>query len=234
LTRGPDENEERPSAAEEKRFSKTASPTEQRLKFEEWSDTAGEEKKGPSGAAFETEADRPASTTPYFVLCAALVAIYSFLTVIHQAKPKALEPHLKTIPWLGSSILKNRYLREGIVLQSLRPRFQRIQGNREVLVVSGVALNRNPVGVREVRVEGYIFSGEGKEVERQIITVGNAMSAKIIRDLTAQEIATLQSLSPPKRFEIGPAEPAAFVIVFLKSGAEIKSFGYRVVSAEEA
>ena len=52
--------------------------------------------------------------------------------------------------------------------------------------------------------------------------------------MTAQEIGTLQRQSPIKRFEILPDESAPFSIVFLKSGAEIKSFGYRILSAEEA
>ena len=129
-------------------------------------------------------------------------------------------------------VLKNNHLRPGIALQSLRPSFQTIQGNRQVFVLSGTAVNRNPVSVREVRLEGHIFNAEGKEIDRQIISVGNAISAKMLRDLTAQEISILQRLNPQKRFEIHSDESAGFVMVFLKPSAEVKNFSCRVLSVE--
>ncbi|MBI2991504.1 MAG: zinc-ribbon domain-containing protein [Deltaproteobacteria bacterium] len=176
--------------------------------------------------------DRPLSIVPYVTLFGALVLIYALLTLMYQAQPKTIEAAINAVPWLGPSVLKNDHLRHGIVLQALRPGFQTIQGNREVFVLSGVAVNRNPASVREVRVEGYIFNAEGKEIDRQIISVGNAISSKILRDLTAQEISILQKLNPQKRFEIPPEESAGFVIVFLKPSAEVKNFSCRVLSVE--
>ena len=176
--------------------------------------------------------DRPLSIVPYVTLFGVLVLIYALLTLMYQAQPKTIEAAINVVPWLGPSVLKNDHLRHGIVLQALRPAFQTIQGNREVFVLSGVAVNRNSVNVREVRVEGYIFNAEGKEIDRQIISVGNAISSKILRDLTAQEISILQKLNPQKRFEIPPDESAGFVIVFLKPSAEVANFGSRVLSVE--
>ena len=99
-------------------------------------------------------------------------------------------------------------------------------------MVSGLVVNRNPVSVREVRVEGQTFNAQGREIERQEISVGNAISSRILRDLTVQEISILQRLNPQKRFEIAPDGSASFVIVFLKPSGEIKDFGCRVLSAE--
>jgi len=147
---------------------------------------------------------------------------------------EAIESILKNIPWIGSSIVRNDYLREGIVLQTGLARFQRIQGNREVFLLSGAAVNRNRVKVREVKIEGFIFARDGKVLERQVITVGNAISPKIVRDLSQQEISDLQKQGPVKRFEILPDESAPFSIVFLKSNPAVQSFGYRVLSADEA
>lgn len=181
---------------------------------------------------FDPNRDRPGSTIPYLSLFGALLLIYSLVLLMHQVQPKTTETLIKTIPWLGSSVLKNNHLQQGIAFQSLRPSFQTILGNREVFVVSGVAVNRNPISVREVRVEGFIYNAEGKEIESQAISVGNAISSKIIRDLTAQEISILQRLSPQKRFEIPPEESAGFLIVFFKPAGEIKKFSCRVLSAE--
>ncbi len=173
-----------------------------------------------------------ASTMPYLSLFGVLLLIYSLLTLMHQTQPKSVESFIKAIPLLGSSVFKNNHLRQRIALQSLRPSFQTIVGNRQVFVISGVAVNRNPVSVREVQVEGHIYNAAGKEIKRQDIWVGNAISPKIIRDLTAQEISILQKLSPQKRFQIPPEESAGFVIIFLKPNGEIKDFSCRVLSAD--
>ncbi len=178
--------------------------------------------------------DLPVSLTPYFLLCGVLLFLFSSFTLLYKARPEPVESLLKDLPWIGSSIVKNDYLREGIVLQAGRPRFQRIQGNKEVFLLSGVAVNRNRVKVREVKIEGYIYGEDGRVIERQVITIGNAISSKIVRDLTDREINDLQKQGPVKRFEILPDESAAFSIVFLKGSAATKSFGYRVLGAEEA
>lgn len=186
------------------------------------------------GAERAAPAKRPLSVTPFFLLGAMVLLSCAIVTLVHEAKPAAVENVLKTLPFIGSSISKNDYLRQGIVLQTSLTRFQRTQGNREVFLLSGVAVNRNRVKVREVKVEGYLFGRDGQVLERQVITIGNAISPKIIHDLTLQEILDLQKQSPVKRFEIQPDESASFSIVFLKTNNGAQSFGYRVLSAEEA
>lgn len=183
-------------------------------------------------AALDADQERPVSAVPYFSLFAVLLLLYSLATLVNQTRPSALENLLKRLPWLGTSVLQNNHLRQGIALQSLRPSFQTILGNREVFVLSGVAHNRNKVSVREIQIEGQVYDAHGKEVGRQAIWVGNAITPKILKDLTAQEISILQKLSPQKRFEIPPEKAASFVIVFLRPQGEIKNFSCRVLSAE--
>jgi hypothetical protein len=163
-----------------------------------------------------------------------ILLIYGLLTWMHQFQPRSIETVLKATPWLGSVVFDDNHLSQGIVLESLQPSFQTISGNREVLVVSGIAVNRNPVSVRQVQVEAYLYNNEGKEIDRQVVWLGSALSRKIIRNLTAQEISILQKLSPAMSFDISPQESATFVIVFLKPKEEIKDFSCRIVSAKEA
>lgn len=218
---------------EENQSPQTASSPESSPAFEdEWPESLPLLEEREASPDLDPYRDRPFSIVPYIGLFGALLLIYSLLTLMYQAQPKTIEAVIKTIPWLGSAVLRNNRLRHGISLQSLRPSFQTIQGNREVFVLSGVAVNRNPVSVREVRVEGHIFNAEGKEIDRQIISLGNAISSKILRDLTSQEISILQKLNPQKRFEILPDESAGFVIVFLRPSTEVKNFSCRVLSAE--
>lgn len=218
---------------EENQSPQTASSPESSPAFEdEWPESLPLLEERETSPDLDPYRDRPLSIVPYIGLFGALLLIYSLLTLMYQAQPKTIEAAIKTIPWLGSAVLRNNHLRHGISLQSLRPGFQTIQGNREVFVLSGVAVNRNPVSVREVRVEGHIFNAEGKEIDRQIISLGNAISSKILRDLTSQEISILQKLNPQKRFEILPDESAGFVIVFLRPSTEVKNFSCRILSVD--
>ncbi len=176
----------------------------------------------------------PVSVVPYISLFGLLLLVFSLLTLMHQTQPERLEAYLKPIPWLGPTVLKNKHLRKGLAIGSLRTGYQRVLGNKEVFVISGKVFNRNHVSVGEVRVEGEIHSGGGKEIARQVISVGNPISSKIIRDMTVREIAILQRLRQQKKFEVVPEGSAAFTIVFLKPTKQIKSFSCRVLSAKGA
>ncbi|MCZ6622445.1 MAG: zinc-ribbon domain-containing protein [Deltaproteobacteria bacterium] len=175
------------------------------------------------------------SVIPFISLFGLLLLIFfmTTLTYQYQAKPTQLESLIKVIPWFGPLIIKNNHLRKGIVVSSLRSDFQTIFGGHRVFVISGKIINRTSVSVGEIQVEGQIYSAEGEKIKSQAISVGNAISTKIIQDMTAREISILQRLKPQKRFEIPPEESAAFTIVFLKPTEKIKSFSCRVLSAKE-
>jgi hypothetical protein len=128
--------------------------------------------------------------------------------------------------------LKNNHLKDGVLLQSLRTGYQSIQGNREVLVLTGVAFNQNPVVIREVKVTSKVYNTDGKELERQTIWIGNTISPKIIRGMTAEDIPHLQDLKPLKTFELPPGDSIPFTVVFLKPAKQAKDFSVEVVLAD--
>jgi len=176
--------------------------------------------------------DQAASIVPYLTLFGLLVIFFFLTTAYLEAHPNISEGMIRKIPLIGPSVLKNNYLKNGILLKSLRAAYQSIEGNREVLVVSGEAVNQNPVVVREVRVLGQLYNSEGKRVEQQVIWLGNALSPKIIRGMSLQDIADLQRLKPLKSFEVPPGDSVSFAIVFLRPAKAIKDFSCEVVSAE--
>jgi predicted Zn finger-like uncharacterized protein len=176
--------------------------------------------------------DHRVSTAPYLTLFALLVIFYGVVTVFNHSHPNAMESVVGKIPLVGSSLLKNTHLKDGVALQSLQASYQSIQGNREVFVITGVASNQNPVKIRELRVTGQIYNQEGKEIEQQTVWIGNAISAKIVRGMTAQDISDLQRLKPLKTFDIPPGDSVPFTIVFLKPAKEVKNFSCGVVAAE--
>jgi predicted Zn finger-like uncharacterized protein len=184
--------------------------------------------------ALDPYRDQPASTMPYLTLFALLVTFFGFATGFYVIHPDASEGFVKTIPLVGGKVLKNNHLKNGVALQSLRASYQTIQGNREVFVVTGVARNQNPAIIRAVRVNGQIYNLEGKEIEQQTIWIGNAISPRIIRGMTVQDISDLQRLKPLKSFEISPGDSIPFTIVFMKPPKTIKDFSCEVLTAEEA
>jgi hypothetical protein len=70
-------------------------------------------------------------------------------------------------------------------------------------------------------------------MEQQTIWIGNAISPRIIRGMTVQDISDLQRLKPLKTFEIPPGDSIPFTIVFIKSAKGIKNFSCEVLAAEE-
>lgn len=176
--------------------------------------------------------DQQASILPYITLLGLLVIAFSLIAVITHAHPKASESFVKNIPLLGQSVLKNKHLKDGILIQSLRGGYQAIQGNREVFVITGVAFNQNPVVIREVQLTSKVFNEAGKELEQQTIWVGNTLSPKILRGMTAEDIPHLQNLKPLKSFELPPGDSIPFAIVFLKSTKSAKDFTCEVLLAD--
>jgi predicted Zn finger-like uncharacterized protein len=175
--------------------------------------------------------EQRASIFPYLTLFALLAIAFSLIAAISRAQPKFSESMVKQIPLLGGALLRNNHLKNGILIRSLGTGYQSIQGNREVFVVTGVALNQNPVVIREVQITGKVYNVEGKELEQQTIWLGNTISPKIIRGMTGEDIPHLQNLKPLRSFEIPPGDSVSFTIVFLKAAKGAKDFTCQVVSA---
>lgn len=182
--------------------------------------------------AMSSYVDQRASIRPYLSLFGLLLIGFSLLAAMTHAKPSAMENLVRKIPWFGATVLKNNHLKDGVLLQSLRTAYQSIQGNREVLVLTGVAINQNPVVIREVKVTGKVFNTDGKVIERQTIWIGNTISPKIIRGMTAEDIPHLQDLKPLKSFELPPGDSIPFTVVFLKPTKQAKEFSLEVVLAD--
>jgi predicted Zn finger-like uncharacterized protein len=176
--------------------------------------------------------DQRASVMPFLTLFALLVVSSAFALAYHRTYPAASEEWLASIPLLGPSVVRNDHLKNGVLLKSVESRFQVLQGNREAVVLTGIAINQNPVMIRNVQLSGQLFDHEGKEIERQTMWIGNAISLQIIRGMTAQDITDLQRLKPLKTFEIPPGDSVPFAIVFLRAGRPLKDVRCEVLSVE--
>jgi hypothetical protein len=184
-------------------------------------------------SALEPYRDQQASILPYLSLFALLILFFSLATAFQYVYPEVSDRLIKKVPLIGAAVARNHRLKEGVALQSLRGTYQMIQGNREIFAITGVAMNQNPVVIREVLIGGETYGSDEKPIEQQEMWIGNAISAKIIRGMTAQDILDLQRLKPLKTFEIPPGDSVPFTIVFLKPGKAVKNFTATVLTAEE-
>jgi predicted Zn finger-like uncharacterized protein len=175
--------------------------------------------------------EQRASILPFVTLFGLLVIAFAFVSLLSYAKPHVSEAFIREIPLIGGSLLRNDHLKNGILIQSLQSSYQTIQGNREVLLINGVARNQNPEVVREIQLSAVAYNAAGKELERQTIWVGNTISSKIIRGMTTEDIPHLQNLKPLKSFEIPPGDSIPFTIVFLKSAKTAREFSCEVLTA---
>jgi len=182
--------------------------------------------------SIEPYRDQQASIKPFMTLLGLLVIAFSIAAAYYQAHPAASEDLVGRIPLVGSSVVRNDHLRNGVLLKSMQGSYHAIQGNRDVFVVTGTIVNQNPVIIRKVRLTGRTFNAEGKEIEQESMWIGNALSAKIVRGMNVQDIADLQKLEPLRNFEIPPGDSMPFTLVFLRSNQAAKNFTCAISAAE--
>ena len=188
----------------------------------------------PQTASRRRRGDARGSIVPLVSLVSLAVFAFVLVTVIYRANPQPLDSLIRRIPWYGSTIFDSRHFKRTLVCESVVSGVRPVLNHNEVFVVSGKLANRNDRGVHKVRIEARLFDAKGKELGQQTTFVGNAISAKIIQDMTLREISLLQSLKPQNNYQISPNESANFTVVFPKPETAVESFSCRVVSAEIA
>lgn len=169
---------------------------------------------------------------PYLVFLVLLILLYGNLALYLTNHPAEAEQALSRIPVAGPSLTEDRLLQTKIYLQEIDGAYQQIKDDRLVFIVSGRAVNTSPQPLKGVQIESVIYDAKGSPLETKNIYCGNAMSLKIVKDLSSKEISLLQRLEPPQRFEIRPGEAAAFTVVFMNPPPDLKEFSAHVVTAQ--
>lgn len=182
----------------------------------------------------ETRTGGQISVLPFVSLFGILLFVFALVTMTYQVDPAPLEAVIRQIPWYGSTIFESRHFKRGLEVASLTSEFQAVLGQREVMIVSGTLVNRNPMEMQNVEIEAQVYDAEGKTLGKQTIYLGSAISSKIIQDMTPREISLLQSLKPQNVYRIAPNGSVNFTIVLPKPNAAVSAFSCRVLSAEAA
>ena len=176
--------------------------------------------------------DAKGSVVPFVSLIGLILLATGLVTLIHMINPQPLDNLLRRIPWYGAAVFDSKHYKSTLVFDSLVSGVRPVLNQTEVFVVSGKLVNRNDQNIRQVQIEAQLFDAEGKQVGRQVTFVGNAISAKIIADMSLREISLLQSLKPQSAYHIPPNGSADFTIVFPKPKAAVASFSCRVLAAD--
>jgi hypothetical protein len=159
------------------------------------------------------------------------LAAYACLSLVFYLFPRAGISILGSLPWVGFLVLEDHRLHQRVVLDPLSAAFETLNDNKTVLVISGIATNKNALSLREIEIEGKIYDSQGRELGHEIISGGNALSRKVLRDLTAKDISVLQVQKARQQFAIPAKESTEFVIVFLNPNLNATKFNARVISA---
>ena len=178
--------------------------------------------------------DAKGSVVPFVSLIGLILFGVGVVTLIHMISPQPLDNLLRRIPWYGYAVFDNKHYKSTLAFESLASGVRPVRNQTEVFVVSGKLVNRNNRSIRQVQIEAQLFDAEGKQVGRQVTFVGNAISARIIEDMSLREISLLQSLRPQSAYHIPPNGSADFTIVFPKPKAAVASFSCRVLAADGA
>ena len=176
--------------------------------------------------------DAKGSVVPLLSLIALTLFAVGLVTLIYMVNPQPLDGLIRQIPWYGPAVFESRHYKRTLVFESLASGVRPVLNQTEVFVVSGKLVNRNDQGMRHIQIEALLFDAEGKQVGRQVTYVGNAISARIIKDMSLREISLLQSLKPQNAYHIPPDGSADFTIVFPKPKAAVASFSCRVLAAD--
>ncbi len=173
----------------------------------------------------------PTHIVPVFVFLTLVVAGYGVLTSALFTNPALSDKLVGRLPLIGT-LGDERLLVRKVALSDVAGSYQRIKDGKEVFVITGKALNTAAVALQGVQIAGKLYDNAGGPLDQKVISCGNVISTKVLKDLTPQEVSILQKLSPPKKFVIESGESSTFVIVFMDPPRQAVEFTTQVVAAQ--
>jgi predicted Zn finger-like uncharacterized protein len=153
--------------------------------------------------------------------------VYGVVSIYLYTHPDAISAFLGRLPMIGSALAEKRLNPGNVQLTNVRGEYQRVKGDKLVFVISGTAINNSPLPVKGVQIEGRLI---GKDEQRQVVFCGAA--PRDVHDLSVREIGLLQSLEPPREWNLGAGEQANFLVAFVAPPPDLKEFSAEVVGVQ--
>lgn len=176
------------------------------------------------------ETDEGAKVRAVVILLAIVVAAYAAFAATLVSQPDKAQRMVQQIPLIGRGLSEERLYARRVQLVDVRASAQELRGGRPALVVTGRAVNRNPVPLRDVQILSSLVDSHGQVRDQKRVFCGNVVTVRMLRDLNAQEISMLQQNPPSREFVLRPGAAAEFVVVFFNDGKDVAEARVEVAS----
>ncbi len=168
----------------------------------------------------------------FFLACFFFVALgFGAVSLLIAGEPAASATLLAGLPAIGDRFVNPAPAAVQIALRDINTGYQSINGRRQALVITGQALNVGNQPLHEVQIAVRLLDASQQELAKQAVYCGNALSARMISQMTPRELDFYQNLGPPKTFVLQPSGSSPFVTVFVEPPAGAGSFAIQVERA---
>jgi hypothetical protein len=147
----------------------------------------------------------------FFVVAIAFVAASGLIS----SEPVASARLLSAAPRIGTYFARPIVPAMLVALHDIRPEYRTLKGGQVALVITGTAQNVGARPLHLVQIDANLLGGGARPVRSLGVYCGNALSAKMLGEMTPREIEFSQGLSPQKSFAMEPSGSASFLMVFI-------------------
>jgi predicted Zn finger-like uncharacterized protein len=159
---------------------------------------------------------------------------FGALSLVIAGEPTASAAFLARLPGIGDRFLNPLPTEIQVALREVSAQYQSANGGRQILVITGQALNVGSQPLHEVQIAVRLLDSAQQELASQSVYCGNDLSGRMINQMTTRELDFFQRLGPPKAFVLPPSGSYAFVIVFTDLPPRAGRFAIEVERATPA
>jgi hypothetical protein len=134
---------------------------------------------------------------------------------------------LAGIPIVGPRMTVSRLRPAHIQLTDVKGEYTRAGGDALVFVITGSAVNNAPEPVSAIQIKGSIAGG----TEQQRMVYAGA-APHDVHELSTREIDLLQTLAPPRDWQLLPGEDGDFLLAFVDPPQPLQEFRVEVATVQ--
>ena len=174
--------------------------------------------------------DAKRTIRPVFFFLVLVVTSYAVLAGTLYANPDWTDQVVRGMPLVGS--VRGQSMNRKVLLVELGGAYQRTKAGKNILIVTGYAVNHAEVALSSVQIGAQLLDSTGEAVADRVVFCGSTVPRKLLRDLTLAEVSIIGRLKPPSTFLLHPGDRSPFMAVFPDPPPTITEFRTRVVAAQ--
>jgi predicted Zn finger-like uncharacterized protein len=168
----------------------------------------------------------------FFLACFFFTALgFGALSLLIAGLPVGSAALLAGLPVVGGHFVNPVSAAVQIALREVHADYQKLNGGRAALVITGEALNVGSQPLHQVQIAASLLDGSQHGIAKQEVFCGNSLSGRMIGQMTARELDFFEKLGPPRSFVLPPSGSSAFAIVFVAPPAGAGGLAIEVAQA---